>query len=269
MNQKPTVTAAMAALYHNPYDRVKAVDGAPIRLHRFGLADEQLKRRVPALSPFSTKLEAYLRFAGYPYDVVLEAGLDQAPRGKVPFVEIGEVALADSALIIAFLEKHRAPRGLDAGLDATQRMQGTMLRRTLEDHLYWVTLYHEFVDPNGSAFLVDAVFGGASDLAVAYQADYADRLWQQGLGRYSKEEILDQARADFDAIATLLGDAEYILRTTAPTSYDAAVFGLTLMFFQVPELHPELTAYVRSKSNLCDYTRRVLLRYFPELSPSF
>ncbi|KAK7426487.1 hypothetical protein QQZ08_007082 [Neonectria magnoliae] len=62
-------------------------------------------------SPFVTKLEARLRFAGISYKVGTGSPAS-APRGKIPYVEIGpaEEQLGDSALIIQRLVTRRHSR---------------------------------------------------------------------------------------------------------------------------------------------------------------
>src|ERR1700732_3790271 len=48
----------------NPYDKVHFGPSTVMTLHRFGIFDPDVARRVPTLSPFSAKLTAHLRFQG-------------------------------------------------------------------------------------------------------------------------------------------------------------------------------------------------------------
>jgi Glutathione S-transferase, C-terminal domain len=59
------------------------------------------------------------------------------------------------------------------------------------------------------------------------------------------------------------------LGTDKPTSFDAAVFGITLSVFQARGMHPELTDFARGISNLGQYIKRLLATYFPELGAAF
>jgi len=45
----------------NPYDKVHFGPSTVMTLHRFGIFDPDVARRVPTLSPFSAKLTAHLR----------------------------------------------------------------------------------------------------------------------------------------------------------------------------------------------------------------
>ena len=91
-------------VYVNPYEQCVIDRSTVIKLHRFTISDAKLLRFVPSLSPFATKLEAYLRFFGMDYETVFEPNLDDAPRGKVPFISIDGVRISDSDLIVSFLK---------------------------------------------------------------------------------------------------------------------------------------------------------------------
>jgi glutathione S-transferase len=256
-------------IYENPYDQIAIEDDTVINLHQFGLGVDTLKDKVKNMSPFCQKLEAYLRFAGVPYKVVEEARAKNAPRGKLPFVDVDGVNLADGGLIVGFLKRHY--RDIDAGLTPMQVAQGRMLSAMLQNELYWMTLYYEFVDDESSAYLMKASYGfdEPSEFSVSLRADFFHRMWAHGMGRYTVPEMLQIARDDIDALATFLGDNEHVLGTPEPTSFDAVVFGMTVLFFQVRDMHPEVTDYIRSKRNLANYMGRLITRYFPELKPDF
>jgi hypothetical protein len=120
-------------VYVNPYDKVHFGPSTVMTLHRFGIFDPDVARRVPTLSPFSAKLTAHLRFQGISFEPVAEQGVGNAPRGKVPFITVDGVKVADSDLVIGFLRT--AFPDPDAGLSDHQRAVGHLVQRTLEDHL--------------------------------------------------------------------------------------------------------------------------------------
>ena len=98
-------------------------------------------------SPFVTKLEARLRFAGLPYRT--ESGsAPKGPRGKIPYVAISRTApggqaspsptvLGDSSLISEKLVEDNLVRDLNARLTPTEKTQDLALRALLEDRLYF------------------------------------------------------------------------------------------------------------------------------------
>ena len=62
--------------------------------------------------------------------------------------------------------------------------------------------------------------------------------------------IVDKASKDLAAVAEILGENRYLLGTDRPTSFDAVVFGMTILVYQLREMHPRLTDYARSLPNL-------------------
>ena len=61
-------------VYVNPYDKVHFGPSTVMTLHRFGIFDPDVARRVPTLSPFSAKLTAHLRFQGIPFQFISPEG---------------------------------------------------------------------------------------------------------------------------------------------------------------------------------------------------
>jgi len=93
-------------------------------------------------SPFVTKLETRLRFAGVKYRTA--AGSPRAaPRGKIPYVAIrqsdagAETLLGDSALIIEKLVADGIVDDLNAHLSPAEQANDFALQALLEDKLYF------------------------------------------------------------------------------------------------------------------------------------
>ncbi len=98
-------------------------------------------------SPFVTKLEARLRFAGLSYRT--KAGSPwKAPRGKIPYVTISKTdagsqdpatptILADSTLISEKLVDDGVLDELNAKFSPTEKAHDLALRALLEDKLYF------------------------------------------------------------------------------------------------------------------------------------
>ncbi|WYZ39582.1 hypothetical protein EsH8_III_001496 [Colletotrichum jinshuiense] len=93
-------------------------------------------------SPFVTKLEARLRFAGLKYRAD-QGSMGKAPRGKIPYIEItptGEgkpIVLGDSGLIIQSLVDDNISKDFNATLSPVARAHDTAIRARLEDKLYF------------------------------------------------------------------------------------------------------------------------------------
>ena len=111
------------------------------------------------VSPFSLKLETWLKLAGLPYQVVAIRNPGQGPKGKLPFIEDDDGSfIADSSLIIEHLSRSRGI-DLDAGLDARQRAEALALQRLVEEHLYFVLVWSRWLDPEGWPTLAPALLG--------------------------------------------------------------------------------------------------------------
>ncbi len=93
------------------------------------------------------------------------------------------VRISDSDLIVSFLKATLFDP--DADLNPAQKAIGHLVQRTLEDHLYWVNLYYEFFDNNGSDFFFKSAYGGHSALTGAIRDDFAARTYDQGIARYT------------------------------------------------------------------------------------
>lgn len=93
-------------------------------------------------SPFATKLEARLRFAGLPYKTE-QGAPPKAPRGKIPYLAIsknGDAApetVSDTTLISERLVSDGLAEDLNGKVTAAQKAQDLAVRALLEDKLYF------------------------------------------------------------------------------------------------------------------------------------
>lgn len=93
-------------------------------------------------SPFVTKLETRLRFAGLAYTTDSRPA-PQGPRGKIPFATImkqnnsGSDTVSDTVLISQKLVTDSMAANLNGKLNASEAAQDLALRALLEDKLYW------------------------------------------------------------------------------------------------------------------------------------
>jgi glutathione S-transferase len=88
-------------------------------------------------SSFCLKVEAYLKFNGFPLEKP-SGGMDhlkRAPKSKLPFVEVNGELIADSAIILRTFQSRFETT--DADLTSQQRALGTLITRMCDEHLYW------------------------------------------------------------------------------------------------------------------------------------
>ena len=261
-------------LYKNPYDDLKVDGDTEFELHTVTLGESEMGQYVASLSPYAAKLSAYFRLFDVKHKVVSEPIPDVGPRGKIPYVTVdGGSRITDTQLIIDWLKQDIGDP--DAHLTTEQKAIGHAVKRTLEDHLYWIILYYEFFDQQGFDYIISQTAGDTTLLPEEIQEairvrrdDFRKRCYDQGIARYTPEEVIAKAKKDFDAISVILGGNRFLLGDT-PSSYDATLFGFIQAFFQAREMHPEITDYVRTIPNLSRYVKDIQDTWYPELKLAF
>jgi glutathione S-transferase len=223
---------------------------------------------VSNVSPFCLKLESYLRMTGIPYKVKM-GEFGKAPKGKVPFIEEDGSYLGDSQLIIEHLKrKHGDP--LDAKLGTEDVVKGHLVRRVLEESLYWHIIQERWVSEAGWRVykpIFEPLFPPVVGKLVVpmMRRGVIKSAHAQGLARHRPEEILELGKADISAVATVLGDKPYLLGEQ-PTSFDAALYAFVASIIAFPVDSP-FREYTRGQQNLVRYCERFQQRFFASEQP--
>lgn len=216
-------------------------------------------------APFPLKLATWLRMAGLPFDFVVANDPGKGPKGKSPWIELGDVRMGDSSLIIEYLEG-RFDINLDAHLDPQQRALALVVQRMLEEHYHQCFEHQLFFGRGGEERLQE--FASSLPIPLRWLVPtvmkrvFIKQLYERGMGRHKEEVIIDQAKADLDALAELLGNKPYFLGDQ-PSSIDACVFGFLGVTLYVEGDNP-LYRYAASLDNLMQFCERMRARYFPE-----
>jgi glutathione S-transferase len=225
-----------------------------IRLHQF---PPVFGRNV---SPFTLKLETWLRLAGLPYQIVPTRNPGQGPKGKLPFIEDDDgTVLGDSSLIIAHLMRTRGIE-LDRELSREQRAQALALQRLVEDHFYFIGVWSRWMDPEGWQSFGPALFGSLAPPLRQIIAPFVRRqvrhsLHAQGLGRHSRTELYAMGRADLEALAVALNDRPFFFGER-PTTIDAIAYGCLDNLINLP-IETELKRIAQDFPNLAAYCARM------------
>jgi len=225
-------------------------------------------------APFPLKLECWLRMAKIPYEFVIANDPNKGPKGKSPWIEIGNKVMGDSSIIIDYLVQ-RFDIDLDTHLNAQQRAIAVSVQRMLEEHFHQCFEHQLFFGDGAEQRLQD--FAATMPIPLRWlvptvlKRTFTTQLYARGMGRHSEDVIIDQGKADLDALSALLGDQTYFLGYQ-PSSVDACVFGFLGVAIYVAGNNP-LYQYGASINNLMHYCERMRLRYFPEtqkvLAPIF
>jgi glutathione S-transferase len=236
-----------------------------ITLHQF-----KPQLGLPNPSPFCMKLETYLRMAGFDYTVKIIKGRSKAPTGKGPYIELDGKLLVDSGLIVEHLERHFGHR-VDGKLSLAQRAESLALQRMMEEHLYWVTVYGRWLDPEKemetTAYIRDLLGmpGFVAPLVVPIVRRYIRRcVHDQGVGRHAPEVIWQLGIADVAALGHWLGARPFGFGE-APTIFDACLAAHIGSIIRTPWNNP-LKAATLKYGNLVAHFERMMAQYFPEFT---
>ena len=204
-----------------------------------------------SVSPFCTKLEAWLVVAGVPYTLA-RANPQASPKGKVPYVRDGDAWIGDSQLVIRHLEATRGV-SLDRHLSPAAAARAHLVRRTIEEGTYFSGLWLRWGRDDAWPVQRDT-FAAFMPPVVRWVLPGILRrrmrgvLVAQGTGRHEPEVIESLAKADFDAFAAALGDdpffggdrpcttdlvlyafADGVLRYPVPSTVQAHLAGLATL----------------------------------------
>lgn len=228
----------------------------------------------PTSAPFPLKLDTWLRMAGIPFEFVIANDPAKGPKGKSPWIEIGDQRMGDSSLIIEHLQQ-RYGVDLDAQLDSHQSALSITIQRMLEEH-YHQCFEHQLFFGQGSQSRLQE-FAATMPIPLRWlvpsvlKRTFIKQLHARGMGRHSEYVIIAQGKSDLDALSVILGDKPYMMGDQ-PSAIDACVFGFLGVSLYVDGDNP-LFQYGASIDNLMRYCERMRVRYYPEtlstLAPLF
>ncbi|HWD48636.1 MAG TPA: glutathione S-transferase family protein [Rhizomicrobium sp.] len=216
---------------------------------------------LPDPSPFVMKSEVQLKMAGVPYTFE-RAAPPAAPKGKIPYIQVGAHRLGDSTFIRSHIEKEHS-FDFDKGFCTVERSIAWSFERMLEDHLYFAIIHMRWMDDENWQKGPIHFFDGAPDgVAEASRQRVREMLHGQGMGRHTTEEIAMLGDRSLSALSAFLGDKLYLMGET-PCGADATAFG-----FIASVLTPFFTGDLRKRaerhSNLVAYRDRMMLQYYPD-----
>lgn len=218
---------------------------------------------LPDPSPFVMKSEVHLKMAGVRYRFA--RGLPpEAPKGKIPYIQVGAHRLDDSTFIRRHIEREHN-FDFDAGLSHAERAQAWAIERMLEDHLYFALLQYRWMDDLNFEKGPSHFFDGQPDaVRDGARARVRAAIYGHGLGRHTDAEIADLGGRSLAALSDILGDKPYVMGDK-PSGVDATAFA-----FAAGVLTPFFTGELRRKAerhaNLAAYVERMMQTYYPKFA---
>ncbi len=219
---------------------------------------------LPNASPFCMKLETFLRMSDLDYRTETVIDMRKAPKGKLPFADIDGTIIADSSLIIDFIETKYCI-DLDASLTAIDQARSHAIRKMLEENFYWTLVYSRWIDDRYWPQMRQAFFGFLPPVVRSIVSSVVRRkvrqdMQRQGIGRHSADEIYNIGRKDLAAVVELLGDNSYIMGDKA-TKTDATLYGFIANVLYSPIESP-LKEFASKHKSLEQYCKRMHTQYF-------
>jgi glutathione S-transferase len=162
---------------------------------------------------------------------------------------------------VAHLQRAHGAR-IPAPLAASETSRELLLRRLIEEHLYFVAMYFRWCEEAGWAH-TRGFFAGLPPPARGLVAWLVRRrtlrtLRDQGIGRHSRDEIVAKGLADLDTLAAELGPSPFF-GGMEPAAVDASAYALLANLVSVPVESP-LKSHARSLPNLMAYCDRMKAR---------
>jgi len=229
-------------------------------------------KSIPNISPFSLKMETFLKIANLQYTSISNEFKHASSKGQIPFIELNGRQHADSDNIIEFLIKE-FNLSLDSRLSAKQLADKRAYTVLLEHSFIKAALVLRFQNPewiftedkgilaNVDSKLQKIIFSKVAGRLMA--KNILKSLKISGIGRNSNEEIIEIMKKDLIALNTLLDGKKYFFGNE-PTSFDATAFGMLAQLFYTP-LSPELVKFAETETpNLKAFVDRIKNEYWPE-----
>lgn len=86
----------------------------------------------------------------------------------------------------------------------------------------------------------------------------------QGVGRHADDEIMEAARRDWQAVATLLSEGPFFFGAV-PATLDATLFGALTTTLRTPIPSP-IRDFLQGQPELVAHTEHIRQRFFPEFA---
>ena len=234
-----------------------------IKLHSFGSAFGLIDA-----SPFVTKVKLFMTMHSIEFEEIHDADkLNKAPKQKFPYLEDGQVVIADSDAILKYLsEKHDI--NMDSWLSDQQLALSHLLSKSLEENLYWCLVQSRWLNEDTWPTVKDHFFGSMpfplnKIIPKIAKSGTVKRINGHGMGAHTKEEVLAIAEQSFDSLSVLLANKPFFFGDKLCT-FDLIAFS-QLSAFTLSSLDNPSNRAAKKHANLVNYTKQISKTYYPDL----
>ncbi|KAJ3035803.1 hypothetical protein HDV00_003383 [Rhizophlyctis rosea] len=241
----------------------------PLLLHHFGRPSQAHLPGLPSNSGYCLKLETYLRLQHIPYTPVDNPTLKGAPQSKLPFIQYDGTKIADSEMIIQWLEDEGVCQSMSGQLP--DGVRGTVEAfRVMIEELYTAVVYSKWIPPENFPFTCTTLMADmpvpwpiSRILVSFFHYKISSALYAQGIARRPRAEIIFLTRRQLDAIADQLGDKKWLFGDR-PSVADCSLFGVLRTACIADYPWNPIFDYIQTKPNLMTFIDRVGKEVFPE-----
>jgi len=219
---------------------------------------------VRSISPFSLKVETWLRLKGIPYENIYTLRFGR--KGQIPYIELNGEQIPDSNVIIKRLAQHFNVKP-DESFYPEQEALGHTVVRMIENHTCKGNFLWRYVNMGGE--FIPRYFNWLTPRRLAVTKFFFDKsmrlsMYAHGIGRHSTEEINNFVCEDLHAISRLLGDKKYFFGEKLSET-DCALFGHLAQFYYVNLSDFPMKNYLVGECpNLVSYIQRIREDIWPD-----
>ncbi|GAB1608544.1 failed axon connections homolog [Argonauta hians] len=204
-------------------------------------------KQSPNLSPFTIKLETFVRMAKLPFQV--EYTMEMSSKQKMPWISYNDEVITDSQFIIEYLNK-KFDLDFNSKLTDVEKAIARAMQKMMEENLYWALVNLRWVHGNDYTRKIIPM----SRLTYWFIKRKLKKVtYCQGVGRHSVPEINEIVLGDLKALSDFIGTKKFLMGDTLCET-DCAIFGMLAYSRQMPDncilktiiaddLFPNLTAY--------------------------
>jgi len=235
---------------------------------------------VHNISPFSLKLESFLRMHNIPYEVI--STFKFSPKGQIPYIRLNSkedgTLIADSNFIIKFLSKKLGIDKVEEDMLSSQELAvAHAFTRMIEEHTTQIGFYYRYalnMEKFCSAVIPLNWFNHNSSLTLKawlflkfwkriQPIGFKQKMKYVSFGRHSDEEKWTISCQDIQSISDYLGDKTYIFGDRA-TTVDCTLFGHFAQFLYIPLDFPQKRYMIENCTNVVRYVERFKEEYWSD-----
>jgi len=226
---------------------------------------------VRTISPFSLKLETWLRITGIKYENIFTKQF-HPKTGQIPYIELNGEQIGDSNLIIDIL-KEKFDVNIDKDLTVEQAAMSHAATQMVECFTAQTGFHYRYghhMKEFASVLRLGEYY--ASEKMIKYWTmfqPYSTRLrnFMAGLSRHENSVVWDLAAKDLSALSTWLGTKEYF-HGSEPTTVDCMLFGHLVQFLYIDIGFPQKTFIDTNCSNLNNFVTKMKNTYWTDWDQS-